>query len=170
MCLKLYTIFFKMFKQPKHHIKMSALMLPLLTEAAYYWGENKHLYGPTPPHLPLKTTNCLSNLGSCINATPCGVVVGCCCFLLCCSTKIARWGIIEVFLIEFELNWIEFYLWRPQTIQVIWIYASRHLTVNTDVKARDRKILNGKGSLGHWHVCYKLAVLFTFPWNIVCDK
>ena len=66
------------------HIKMSALMLPLLTEAAYYWGENKHLYGLTPPHLPLKTTNYLSNLGSRINATPCGVVLGCC-FLLCCS-------------------------------------------------------------------------------------
>ena len=49
-------------------------------------------------------------------------------------------------------------------IQDIFIYTSRHIIVNTDNEDRDRKILNGKGSLGHWHsVNYSLAImLFTF--------
>ena len=37
--------------------------------------------------------------------------------------------------------------WRSQTIQ-----ASRHIIINTEQS--DRKILNGEGSQGHWHLCY----------------
>ena len=60
------------------------------------------------------------------------------------------------------------YHWRPHKIQMIWIYASKHIIVNTANKQWDRKILNGKGSLGHWHVCYSLAVLLTFWWKTDC--
>lgn len=63
-------------------------MLTLPTEAT---AEKMNWYGPTPSHVPLKTTNCSARL----------------------------------------------------------IHASRHITVNTDVIERDRKILSGKGSLGH---------------------
>ena len=39
-------------------------------------------------------------------------------------------------------------------LQEIKVQASRHITVKTDKEERDRNISNGKGSLGHWHVCY----------------
>ena len=61
------------------------------------------------------------------------------------------------------------YHWRPQTSQAIWIHASRRITVNTDNEERDRNISNGKGSLGHWHVCCGPEVLLTFPWKTLFD-
>ena len=46
--------------------------------------------------------------------------------------------------------------------QTVWIHAPTYIIVNTDSEERDRKLLNGKGSLGHSHICFSLAVLLTF--------
>ena len=60
------------------------------------------------------------------------------------------------------------YYWWTQTIQAVWIHASRHIVIDTDNEERDKKILNVKGSLGHWHVCYNPAGLLTFRWKTDC--